>query len=426
MTRVTDAIPQPPKWGVAIACILLPILTSFGWLFFVRQFDRARPEPLWLVFTTFLLGCLSCVIAVLAERGLQLTPYLNPQLMTYGEQIFAFPLALVVFTFTVGLSEEGSKFLGAWSLARHRREFDEPVDGIVYGCSSALGFAAVENIKYFAANRLSGLVVTGRAFTSVPLHMFVGAIWGYALGRKLVRKKTSVFLFFLLAAAAHGLFDTLLSFPQTGTMAMLLLIGLGILFAWLLRSALRHGTVKAKGEVPESRNRAYFRMGSPMQFTAWVIALVILAAAIMFIGEIYEMQHRRLTIPFLAISGTLLALFGAAAYGVATSIPLDAAVDPVGITFAGAASEWASIVGVEKYYSRGFFGHRGWLNLRTSTGVVRLGPAGPNVIEQLAALVQSYLGIVKPSTNANANANGTANASDVSPRPDATQVSAQR
>src|SRR5262249_43986258 len=115
-----------------------------------------------------------------------------------GEQTFAFPIALVVFTFTVGFSEEGSKFLGAWTLAKHRREFDEPVDGIVYGCASALGFAAIENIKYFAANRLSGLVVTGRAFTSVPLHMFVGAIWGYALGRKLVRKKTSVILYFLL------------------------------------------------------------------------------------------------------------------------------------------------------------------------------------------------------------------------------------
>ena len=409
------ATPVPAKWPIAIACVVLPMLVSFGWLFFVRQFDRARPEPLWLVLATFALGGVSCILAAFAEIGLEkLSPYLNPQIMTLGQQLYAAPIALAVFTLTVGVSEEGSKFLGAWTLARHRKEFDEPVDGIVYGCASALGFAAVENIKYFAANRLALLVVTGRTFTSVPLHMFVGAIWGYALGRKLVRKKTSVLLFFLLAAFAHGLFDTMLSFPQTGVFGMVVLIGLGVLFAGLLRGALRHGAMRPDSKsdgVPESRNRVFFRMGSALQFTAWVIALITLAASIMFIGELYEQEHRRLTVAFLAVSTGLLSLFGLASYGIATTIPLDVAVDPAGVTFAGAASEWKTIVGLDKRYARGIFGHRGWLHLRTEGGVVRLGPANPQVIEQLAGVVQSYLGILR--TGARGPAAGSAAASPV-------------
>ena len=79
-----------------------------------------------------------------------LSPWLDPSVMTLGGQAWALPISIAVFSAVVGLAEEGSKFLGAWSLAGHRREFDEPVDGVIYGCAAALGFAAVENVKYFA------------------------------------------------------------------------------------------------------------------------------------------------------------------------------------------------------------------------------------------------------------------------------------
>src|SRR5439155_1969549 len=98
-----------------------------------------------------------------------------------------------------------------FALAYQRREFDEPVDGIVYGAVSALGFAAVENVKYFTVGRLSAVIVIVRTFMSIPAHMFFGAIWGYAAGRKLVARRTSIALFLALAALLHGAFDTFLA-----------------------------------------------------------------------------------------------------------------------------------------------------------------------------------------------------------------------
>jgi len=133
---------------VAIASIALPILMSLAWLFFVRRFDRAQPEPMWLVLATFALGGLSVIPAGFAEYLLMSSsPYLNPDVMTLGGQLIGLLPGLVVFTVVVGMSEEGSKFLGAWSLARHRHEFDEPIDGMVYGAASALGLVIIQGAQ---------------------------------------------------------------------------------------------------------------------------------------------------------------------------------------------------------------------------------------------------------------------------------------
>ena len=51
--------PLAPDWSVAIACIVIPIIMSIGWLVFVRRFDRAQPEPWWLVLATFALAIVS-------------------------------------------------------------------------------------------------------------------------------------------------------------------------------------------------------------------------------------------------------------------------------------------------------------------------------------------------------------------------------
>ena len=242
--RRISASQEPPRWGLAAACALLPFVLSFGWLFFVRRFDRARPEPLWLVIATFALGGLAIAPAAVAEVGLaSLTPWLDPSLATLGGQPWALPIAILVFSLAVGGVEEGSKFLAAWSLPRHRRDFDEPVDGIVYGRAAALGFAAVENIKYFAIGRMSGAVIALRAFMTVPAHMFFGAIWGYGMGRALVSRRTRVVAYLAAAAVAHGTFDAVLSTDGMQLVATVLVLVLGFAFIEMLRRALRHGAV---------------------------------------------------------------------------------------------------------------------------------------------------------------------------------------
>ena len=66
-------------------------------------------------------------------------------------------------------------------LLRRLREFNEPVDGLIYSMTVALGFAAFENIEYTVNGGLGVLVV--RSFTAVPLHVGLASIWGTGIAR---------------------------------------------------------------------------------------------------------------------------------------------------------------------------------------------------------------------------------------------------
>lgn len=387
----------PPDRGLAAACALLPFALSFGWLAFVRRFDRARPEPIWLVVATFALGGLSVVPAGLAEMACAAaTPWLDPSVMTLGGQTWALPIAIVVFTLVVGFAEEGSKFLGAWSLARHRREFDEPIDGIIYGSAAALGFAAVENIKYFAVGRMSGVVIAVRAFVTVPSHLFFGAIWGYALGRQLVSRRVSVLAFVALAALAHGTFDALLSTDGMQLASTLLVLGLAFAFVSMLQGALRYGAIRprldASGGAPLTEQlpagelkRAYFRVGSQGAFYACAAGLIVCAFAITALGGAYEFLHHRIGVVFVSLATTMLALFGVAAYGAAETIPLDVAIDAQGVTLGGGQTPWRDVVSTRVEVT----GRRARVVLHTTERVVHLGPATPETAHAIAAAIRA-------------------------------------
>jgi RsiW-degrading membrane proteinase PrsW (M82 family) len=393
---------EPPRWGVAAACLVLPFVFSFAWLFFVRRFDRARPEPMWLVLATFGLGCLSIVPAGLAEVGLsQLTPWLEPSVVTLGGQLIALPLAIAVYTVVVGVVEEGAKFFATWSLARHRREFDEPVDGIVYACAAALGFAAVENVKYFAFGRMSGAVIAVRAVMTVPVHMFFSTIWGYALGRKLVSRRSGVLGLFLLAALAHGTFDACLSIDDAAKLGTLVALVLGVVFIVLLRKALRHGAVPPKlvpveeGAPPpteplpaSSLPRAYHRIGSNAAFIGCAAGAIACAFALTVVGIAYEVLHHRVGIVFVGIATVLLAAFGFATWGAAATIPLDCAIDAQGVTFAGGRTPWSTVSAV----ALEVVGARAWVRVQTQAGDLRIGPTNVDTARAIAGAIGAARG----------------------------------
>jgi RsiW-degrading membrane proteinase PrsW (M82 family) len=397
-----SAGPLPPNRSLAFMSAVLPFALSLAWLLFVRRFDRGRPEPMWLVLATFALGGLSIVPAALIEAGCSmLSPWLDTSIVTLGGQLWALPLSVAVSTLVVGGAEEGAKFMGAWSLARHRREFDEPVDGIVYGCASALGFAAVENIKYFAFGRMSGAVIAIRSVETVPAHMFFGAIWGYAMGRTLVSRKARVWPWLLLACLAHGTFDALLSTDGLQLLATLMVLGLAVAFVVMLRKALRHGAVppgrgarsKLDPEAPPPTEplplselpRTYFRVGSPAAFMASAVAMVLCAFAVTVLGTVYELLQHRVNLVVVLIAAILLGLFGLAAWAVSATIPLDVAIDAQGITFAGSMTAWRTVTGVT-IEPRGSRAH---VRLDTTEGPVRIGPTDADTAGAIVSSIRS-------------------------------------
>jgi RsiW-degrading membrane proteinase PrsW (M82 family) len=379
MTR-TSAARLPVRVGLATACAILPFVLSFAWLLFLRRFDRARPEPMWLVAVTFALGAASVVPAAGLELGLSsVSPWLDPATATLGGQWRALPLTLTVFTLAVGVVEEGAKWLAAWSFAGHRREFDEPVDGIIYGSAASLGFAAAENVKYFAIGRMSGAVIAARTFMTVPAHMFFGAIWGYAMGRHLLARKEGPgpwLRFFALAAFAHGAFDAMLATDGLQLLATPIVLGLAVVFVWLLRRALRHGAVTDAGEALFEMPPSYYRVGSPRAFYGCAAGMVLSAFAVTVLGSYYELLHHRVGALFVVSASMLLALFGVASYGASETIPLDVVLDGRGLTFAGVRTKWSAIASVRLAPQTGWrTGGATFVEVRTAGRSIRLGPA---------------------------------------------------
>jgi len=382
--RRTGAVGLPPNTWLATACFVVPVILSFAWLLFVRRFDRAHPEPMWLVLVTFALGALSTVPAGLAELAFaSASPWLDPRVVSFGGRAFALPLAFVVFTAVVGMSEEGAKLLGSLFAVR-RREFDEPVDGIVYGIVSSLGFAAAENVRYFAMTRLAAPIVVARCFMSVPAHMFFGAIWGYALGARLVDRRPRVLLFLVLAASGHGLFDALLSTDGGGMVAIVLNVALATVFVSLVRRALRHGIVDDASRAVRADERRLFRVGRPGLFFVSSVAVHVLAFGIVVLGGWYQLARHRPNATFVVGSSVMLALLGLAAYGVSATLPLDVAVDDYGVTFAGAARSWSRIRRFDAFVDR--------VVLDCEGGPLVLGPGSPDTIEALARALRQHLG----------------------------------
>src|SRR5262249_13883244 len=122
---------------------------------------------------------------------------------------------LVLF-FIVGPLEELLKLLAVYFYAYRRKEFDEPLDGVIFSATAALGFAAIENVVYLAQSDNNELLLL-RGTLSNPGHALFSAMWGLGLSKAkaapnlLRRRFWLVARGVILASLLHSLFDLLLA-----------------------------------------------------------------------------------------------------------------------------------------------------------------------------------------------------------------------
>ena len=147
---------------------------------------------------------------------------------------------------TVGLIEESAKLIAASSMLKHR-EFDEPIDGLVYACAAALGFATLENALYMLQGG-AGLILLRGPITTLGHILFSGA-WGYALSlRRFSNQRWVVRRALLLAAALHTAFNfLLLGAGSAAGLEWLLLPFAGLMvLMWRLMNAYYRGATQMR------------------------------------------------------------------------------------------------------------------------------------------------------------------------------------
>jgi RsiW-degrading membrane proteinase PrsW (M82 family) len=171
--------------------------------FLLLGYFRARdlyPEPAKVLWTTFALGVIIVVPVLLLDAPLDLLvrPFRA-----------ALPHGLAEALFTAALPEELLKYAVVVFFCARHREFDEPMDGIVYGAVASLGFATFENIAYVAEHGASVAFI--RAFTAVPGHAFMGAVMGYFVGQwrfgNVAQRSAALAKAYLYPVGLHWLYD---------------------------------------------------------------------------------------------------------------------------------------------------------------------------------------------------------------------------
>jgi len=178
------------------------LAVAFGpgmfWLWYFVRKDKFEPEPLALIRTCFILGMLAVLPAGLLEWPLYVT----------SRNLATVAVAPVV--------EELCKFAVVRFTVYRNREFDEPMDGVIYAVSVALGFASLENLFYLGPFYGQGegsftTIAVIRAFLSVPGHALFSSMWGYGLGfAKFAdgpRRKRLIISGLALAMGLHAAFN---------------------------------------------------------------------------------------------------------------------------------------------------------------------------------------------------------------------------
>lgn len=237
-----------------------PSLVPALLLLAVVYFSDRRREPIPLVLLVFALGGLGKGVTWYAEHrasswtGLDMTSQVAGNT---GSLLFLFGFAAPM--------REASKVAAMWPAFRSKH-FDEPIDGLVYAASAALGFACIENALTLRDNPL-GWIWIARTLVALPAHVFFACLWGYALGRvKRIKRPGPLFpAAWLLATGAHGLYAHLVygrgPGALVGTLPLLLAMAGTTFFA--VRDLRARGERSSRSSVLLERVSTLYMSGPP-------------------------------------------------------------------------------------------------------------------------------------------------------------------
>jgi RsiW-degrading membrane proteinase PrsW (M82 family) len=219
--------------------LLLTFLPGLLILFYFVYSDRFK-EPKKIILITFILG-----IAIGYPAG-----HLNYYVARFFSNGNIINDALVGGAFAGAIVEEILKFLILYFYIFKQKEFNEPMDAIVYGVIISLGFAINENYDYVyriseEANILSWDMALARSYSAIPMHAVCGVIMGFYFGQNyFIERGKSFSLALIIPIIIHGSYNFLLSFNWFYSLTILIL---AVIFCFYLhRVAKDHQKYKDK------------------------------------------------------------------------------------------------------------------------------------------------------------------------------------
>lgn len=165
--------------------ILVGIVPPLIWLWFWLKEDKLHPEPRKILIRAFVAGMVTVPLVLPFQKYIFVNLSFYPFLLTL---------------FYAGI-EEIFKLIASWSVALRRKECNEPIDAMIYLITTALGFAAVENLFFLlnpgGAFEIEKIVITGsfRFMGAALLHLVASGFIGVTLAFSFYRKKKTRALF---------------------------------------------------------------------------------------------------------------------------------------------------------------------------------------------------------------------------------------
>ncbi|MEM3032081.1 MAG: PrsW family glutamic-type intramembrane protease [Nitrososphaerota archaeon] len=208
----------------SIVAALLPAMAFLAWM---RMNDRLEPEPVWLVALAWGWGVFSILPAIIINNLL---------------------IGTVGWSGLAGFTEEPIKILGVYLIAtspKLRSEFNDHLDGLLYGAAAGLGFAFGENILYIARSLEAAPLIIPVRIITMSMHMFTTGLIGYWMGYLKVHGLALRFSALLPALAfsafTHMLWNTIADL--LGTIALIVVFIWGPVLVYHLSKMAREALV---------------------------------------------------------------------------------------------------------------------------------------------------------------------------------------
>tara|TARA_A100001015_G_C14848532_1_gene655501 strand:- start:326 stop:1009 length:684 start_codon:yes stop_codon:yes gene_type:complete len=219
--------------------LLITILPSLLIVTFFVKSDRF-PEPTKEIIKIFFYGIFLCFPAF----------YLNSALGNVYDKT-AIGDNLISSFLSAAPVEEVLKFTVLYSLVYKMKDFNEPIDGIVYGVTVSLGFATLENIYYVYIlsdyfDTTSRSLAILRSFTAIPAHGVFGATMGYFFMKyAFVQKQNNLAMCLIVPILLHGFYNF---FASSYFIISLLIVIISWIVLFNAFSRLKKSQIKKKKE----------------------------------------------------------------------------------------------------------------------------------------------------------------------------------